>query len=172
MFSFVFLGEQLTNRELLGCMLMLMATYIAKAGCAVLLPPSLLSSFQIAFCEGESFPSSSGGAGMACGGSPCGSGGNGDSPAGWRGLCLWGGRCAYLSVLWPYVKVREAWLSFRKKGSKFIFPVQHMNGHSSSGAEGSARGTKLEVDESSGLLTHSNGNNSISNNSGKGAMIY
>lgn len=41
-FSFVFLGEQLTNRELVGCVLMLLATYIAKAGVGSL-PSSPLS---------------------------------------------------------------------------------------------------------------------------------
>lgn len=47
-FSFVFLGEQLTNRELVGCVLMLLATYIAKAGTGSL---PLLSSFSLADCD-------------------------------------------------------------------------------------------------------------------------
>ena len=51
-FSFVFLGEQLSNRELVGCVLMLLATYIAKAGIGFL----PMTSLSLADCDSHATP--------------------------------------------------------------------------------------------------------------------
>ena len=51
-FSFVFLGEQLSNRELVGCVLMLLATYIAKAGVGFL----PMTSLSLADCDSHATP--------------------------------------------------------------------------------------------------------------------
>jgi len=111
-FSFVFLGEQLTHRELLGCVLMLLATFIAKMGVGE---------------EGS-------GECLGSGGGPL-----------WKGLgqgvCLWGGRCVYLSLWLPYLRLRGKGLG-----------LGHSNGHAGSpSSKGIGIGTGLEGKHLSGI---------------------
>lgn len=59
------------------------------------------------------------------------------------GAFLWGGRCAYLTLLWPYVRIRETFLCRKVRFSNQS--NTHINGYAAVGGLSDGSG-KLDLE--------------------------